>query len=118
MNSIEAYINTFPEDVQPILQKIRTIIKEKAPQATEGIAYRMPAYKLNGKPLVYFAGFKNHIGFYARPSGHEKFAKELADYKQGKWSGQFPLDKPIPYNLIGKIIEFRAKENLQKQGKQ
>lgn len=118
MNSIEAYINTFPEDVQPILQKIRTIIKEKAPQATEGIAYRMPAYKLNGKPLVYFAGFKNHIGFYALPSGHEKFAKELADYKQGKGSVQFPLDKPIPYNLIGKIIEFRAKENLQKQGKQ
>ena len=74
----------------------------------------MPAYKTNKKPLVYFAGYPNHIGFYATPSGHEKFAKELAEFKQGKGSVQFPLDKPIPYDLIKKIVEFRVLENSSK----
>jgi uncharacterized protein YdhG (YjbR/CyaY superfamily) len=71
----------------------------------------MPAYKTEGRPLVYFAGFKNHIGFYALPSGHEKFASELSRYQQGKGSVQFPLDKPIPFDLIKRIVEFRVKEN-------
>ena len=77
----------------------------------------MPAYKTNGKPLVYFAGFKNHIGFYATPAGHEKFSFELANYKQGKGSVQFPLNKPIPYDLIKRIVEFRVKENVSKTTK-
>lgn len=85
------------------------------PDAEESISYGMPAYKLNGKALVYFAAFKNHIGFYATPSGHSEFTMELSKYKQGKGSVQFPLDKPLPSGLITKIVKFRVKENLQKQ---
>ena len=88
-----------------------------APNAIESIAYGMPAYKVNGKPLVYFAAFKNHIGFYATPKGHVHFAKELSKYKQGKGSVQFPIDKPIPYDLIKGMVEFKAKENLLNSGK-
>lgn len=108
------YIKSFPKDVQERLKQIRAIIKQIAPDAEESISYAMPAYKLHGKPLVYFAAFKNHIGFYATPSGHSEFAKELSKYKQGKGSVQFPLDKPLPLGLITKIVKFRAKENLQK----
>ncbi|MBP1665082.1 MAG: hypothetical protein H6Q19_2222, partial [Bacteroidetes bacterium] len=96
---------------QQILHEIRRIIIGAAPDATEGMAYGMPGYKTNGKPLVYFAGFKKHIGFYATPTGHSAFAAELAHYKQGKGSVQFPLDKPIPYDLIGRITMFRVLEN-------
>jgi uncharacterized protein YdhG (YjbR/CyaY superfamily) len=109
------YIKSFPKDVRQRLEQIRTIIKNTAPDAEESISYAMPAYKLNGKPLVYFAAFKNHIGFYAAPSGHSEFAEELSKYKQGKGSVQFPLDKPLPLGLITKIVKFRLKENLQKQ---
>jgi uncharacterized protein YdhG (YjbR/CyaY superfamily) len=77
----------------------------------------MPAYKMNGKPLVYFAAFKKHIGFYATPTGHAEFRDELSAYKQGKGSVQFPLDKPIPYDLIKQIVVFKAKENSAKRGK-
>ena len=112
MNPVDEYISAFPENTRNALQKIRSIIKEKAPDAVEGIAYRMPAYTTNGKPLVYFAGYEHHIGFYATPTGHSKFAKQLSRYKQGKGSVQFPLDKPIPYELIARIVEYRAKENL------
>ena len=84
MDEIEKYIRSFPEDVQIIMHKIRAIVKEKAPDAQETISYGMPAYKTHGKPLVYFAGFKNHIGFYAVPSGHAKFEKELSIYKKRK----------------------------------
>ncbi|WP_127137337.1 iron chaperone [Flagellimonas oceanensis] len=111
MNEIEQYISRFPEEVQQLLQKIRTIIKETAPMATEEIVYGMPGYKTNGKPLVYFAGYKNHIGFYATPSGHEAFQKELSKYKQGKGSVQFPLNQPIPFDLIEQIVLFRVEEN-------
>lgn len=104
----------FPSEVQDILGKIRVLIKESAPMAVESMAYGMPAYKTGGKPLVYFAAFKNHIGFYATPSGHEQFAEELSVYKQGKGSVQFPVDKPIPYDLIKKIVLFRVKENSEK----
>ena len=112
--NIDDYLKSFPKDVRQRLEQIRTIIKNTAPDAEESISYAMPAYKLNGKPLVYFAAFKNHIGFYATPSGHSEFAKELSKYKQGKGSVQFPLDKPLPLGLITKIVKFRVKENLQK----
>jgi uncharacterized protein YdhG (YjbR/CyaY superfamily) len=117
MNEVEKYISTFPNEVQEILKEIRTLITKIAPEVTESIAYGMPAYKTNGKPLVYFAAFKNHIGFYATPNGHEQFSKVLSKYKQGKGSVQFPLNKPIPYELIGKIVEYRVKENFLKTKK-
>jgi uncharacterized protein YdhG (YjbR/CyaY superfamily) len=117
MNEVDHYISTFPASVQDIMEQIRTVIKTAAPQAEESIAYKMPAYKTNGKPLVYFAGFRNHIGLYATPSGHEQFADELSNYKQGKGSVQFPLNKPIPYDLIRRIVEFRVNENLENAGK-
>jgi uncharacterized protein YdhG (YjbR/CyaY superfamily) len=112
--NIDEYIITFPAEVQKILEQIRTIIRENAPGAEESISYGMPAFKLHNKPLVYFAGYKNHIGFYATPTGHEEFTKELAGYKQGKGSVQFPLDKPIPFDLIGRIVAYRAIENMQR----
>lgn len=117
MNEVDRYISTFPNDVQEILIKIRTIIKKNAVVATESIAYGMPAYKTNGKPLVYFAAFKNHIGFYATPSGHNEFQDELSKYKQGKGSVQFSIDQPIPYNLIERIVKFRLIENYEKTTK-
>ena len=110
---MDEYINAFPEDVRVLLEKIRAIIKEKAPEAAESMAYGMPAYKTNGKPLVYFAGYERHIGFYATPTGHSEFKKELSGYRQGKGSVQFPLDKPVPFDLIGRIVEFRVMENDQ-----
>lgn len=111
MNDIETYIQQFPGNIQDILKNIRKLIKDNAPAAEELFAYGMPAYKLNKKPLVYFAAFKNHIGFYATPSGHSAFQDELSKYKQGKGSVQFPLDKPIPYKLIERIVKFRVTEN-------
>jgi len=115
--SVDEYIKTFPKDIQTRLYNVRGAIIEKAPGATESIAYGMPAYRLNGKPLVYFAGFTNHIGFYSTPTGHSGFAAELSEYKHGKGSVQFPNDKPIPYDLIKRIVEYRVIENLSKQGK-
>jgi len=112
--SVEDYIIHFPRDTQILLKKIRTTILEKAPNAIENISYGMPGYKTNGKPLVYFAAFKNHIGFYATPTGHKEFAGELSKYKTGKGSVQFPLDQPIPFDLIERIVEFRVKENMFK----
>ena len=118
LKSVEEYIMNFPKEIQLLLGKIRSIILKNAPQAVESISYGMPAYKTNGKPLVYFAGYKSHIGFYATPTGHTEFANELSDYKQGKGSVQFSLDKPIPYELIERIVIFRVKENEQKVKKQ
>lgn len=117
MNEVDKYISTFPNDVQEILIKIRTLIKKNAVVATESISYGMPAYKTNGKPLVYFAAFKNHIGLYATPSGHNEFQDELSKYKQGKGSVQFSIDQPIPYNLIERIVKFRLIENNEKTKK-
>lgn len=111
---IEEYINNFPKETQELLEQIRMTIRQAAPEAEEIISYGMPAYKTNGKPLVYFAAFKNHIGFFATPSGHEEFAYELSKYKQGKGSVQFPLDKSMPLDLIERITRFRVKENLLK----
>lgn len=116
-STVDEYILSFPLTVQEILSKIRAIILEIAPDSSESMAYGMPAYKTFGKPLVYFAAFKSHIGFYATPSGHEQFAQELSVYKQGKGSVQFPIKQPIPYELIARMVEFRVKENMEKQKK-
>ncbi|MDB5230189.1 MAG: hypothetical protein JWN76_994 [Chitinophagaceae bacterium] len=118
LNSIDEYIASFPGEIRNDLEQIRAGIKEAAPDAEESISYGMPAFKIHGKPLVYFAAFKNHIGFYATPTGHSEFAKELSNYKQGKGSVQFPLDKPMPLNLITKIVKFRINENLQRAKKE
>ena len=111
---IDAYIATFPESTQKILEKVRVIIKKAAPDAEEAIRYAMPTFRLNDSNLVFFAGYKNHIGFYATPTGHEAFKKALSVYKQGKGSVQFPLDRPMPYDLITKIVQFRVQENIEK----
>ena len=110
---IDAYIAGFPEDVQQILEKIRTTIQKAAPNAEETINYGIPTFTLKGN-LVHFAGFKKHIGFYPTPTGIEKFKKELSVYEGAKGSVQFPVDKPIPYGLISKIVKFRVKENLER----
>lgn len=111
--TIDEYIAGFPPDVQEILQKIRMAIREAAPGAEETIKYRMPTFTLNGN-LVHFAAFKKHIGFYPIPTGIEQFKDELSAYETGKGSVRFPLDRPIPYDLIGRIVRFRVKENLQR----
>lgn len=111
MNEVDLYIRQFPSEVQEILLKIRSLIIKHAPASEEYMGYGIPGYKLNNKPLVYFAAYKNHIGFYATPSGHNFFKPELAPYKQGKGSVQFPLNKPIPYDLLEKIVKFKVQEN-------
>jgi len=110
---IDQYIARFPADVQEILEKIRLTIREAAPEAKEKISYQMPTFTLEGN-LVHFAGYKKHIGFYPTPSGIEKFKKEISVYKWAKGSVQFPLNQPIPYELISKIVTFRVKENLDR----
>jgi len=114
--TIDEYIGAFPKDVQGILQRIRKTIRNAAPEAVETISYQMPTFKLNGKGLVYFAAYEKHIGFYPIPSGMKAFERELSPYKQGKGSVQFPIDKPIPYGLVRKIVVFRAKENRETKG--
>jgi uncharacterized protein YdhG (YjbR/CyaY superfamily) len=96
--TMDEYIKTFPKGVRSILEKMRQTIQKVAPEAVEAISYQMPTFKLNGKNLVHFAAFKNHIGFYLIPSGIEAFKKELVPYKQGKGSVQFPIGKPVPYD--------------------
>lgn len=114
--SIDDYIAAFPNPTRKLLQQVRAAIRAAAPGAEESISYNMPAYKLNG-PLVYFAGYENHIGLYALPSGNAAFKRELAAYKQGKGSIQFPVNEPLPVELITKIVKFRVKENMQKMKK-
>ena len=109
--TIDEYIAGFPPATQKILNKIRLTIRKAAPGAEETIKYRMPTFTLNGN-LVHFAGFKHHIGFYPVPTGIEAFEKELSAYQQGKGSVQFPLDQPMPYDLIRRMVTFRVKENL------
>jgi uncharacterized protein YdhG (YjbR/CyaY superfamily) len=110
--SIDEYILQFPVEVQEILKKLRKIIKESAPDAEEKISWQMPTFTLHGN-LVHFAAHKNHIGFYPAPSGIYAFKHELSEYKGAKGSIQFPLKKPMPYELISKIVKFRAAENIQ-----
>ncbi|MES2621731.1 MAG: DUF1801 domain-containing protein [Bacteroidota bacterium] len=111
--NVDEYIAVFPKATQQLLVHMRAAIKKAAPDAEEVISYGMPGYKLSGV-LVYFAGYENHIGFYATPSGNSAFTKQLSAYKTGKGSVQFPLDKPLPISLIIKIVKYRVKENLQK----
>ena len=115
--TIDEYIAGFPEDVQRLLEQVRQTIKQAAPQTEETIKYAMPTFMLNGHNLVFFAAFKNHIGFYATPTGHEAFTAELSRYKQGKGSVQFPLSEPMPLDLIRRIVEFRAAETQSKATK-
>lgn len=112
-HSIEEYISQFSPEVQKILKKIQQVIKEAAPEAKEKISYQMPTFYLHGN-LVHFAAHKKHIGLYPTPSAIEAFKDELSVYNSAKGSVQFPLDKPIPYELIREIAKFRVVENLKK----
>ena len=116
ISTVDEYIAGFPKAIQHKLQSIRATIRKAAPKAEEMISYQMPAYKYHGV-LVYFAGYKNHIGFYATPAGHAAFKNELAAYKEGKGSVQFPHNEPLPLPLITRIVKFRMKENLEKLDK-
>ena len=112
--TIDEYIATFPINIQSILQELRQVIKESAPNAEEAIRYQMPTFRLNGN-LVHFAAFKKHIGFYPTPSGTESFKNELSNYETSKGTIRFPLDKPIPFDLVKKIVKYRVKENMSKK---
>ena len=112
--NIDAYIAGFPSDVQQILQEIRKTIRKAAPDAEETISYLIPTFNLKGKYLIYFAAYKKHVGLYPAPRGSEKFKKELSAYDGGKGTVRFPLDKPIPLELITRIVKFRIKENLER----
>jgi len=107
-NEVNDYINSFTGIHREMLLQIRNTIKSAAPESEEAISYGMPAFKLRGKVLVYFAGYKNHIGFYATPSGHSAFANDLSIYKQGKGSVQFPVEKELPLELVARIVEYRV----------
>ena len=111
--TVDEYIAQFPNDVQVILSKIRSVIKETAPEALEKIGYQMPGYYLNGG-LVWFGAWKRHIGFYPAGVGMQAFKEELSAYKQSKGAVQFPLDQPMPYGLISRIVTFRLEENKKK----
>jgi uncharacterized protein YdhG (YjbR/CyaY superfamily) len=110
--SIDEYIATFPDEVQKILEGLRAAISSAAPEAQEKISYQMPTFFLKGN-LVHFAAFKNHIGFYPTPSGIQVFEQELSGYKSAKGSVQFPINEPLPLDLIAKIVKFRVAENLK-----
>jgi uncharacterized protein YdhG (YjbR/CyaY superfamily) len=110
--SVDEYISQFTPKVREKLKMLRKVIKESAPDAEEKISYQMPAYKLN-RNLVYFAAFKDHIGFFPTSSGIEAFKKELSGYKTSKGTVQFPLDKPVPYELVSKIVKFRVAEETK-----
>jgi uncharacterized protein YdhG (YjbR/CyaY superfamily) len=114
--TIDEYIAGFPPEIQAILEKIRATVKEAAPDAEEAISYQMPTFRLKGN-LVHFAAFTTHIGFYPTPTGIEEFKDELAVYKSSKGSVKFPLDEPIPFELISKIVKSRVQENLAKAAK-
>ena len=111
--NIDEYIALFPKNIQKMLKEIRATIKKAAPEAEEAIKYAMPCFVLSGN-LVFFAAYKNHIGFYPAPTGNEAFKKELSIYKTGKGSVQFPLDKPLPLPLISKMVKLRVEENALK----
>ena len=115
-NEIDLYIEPFPKNVQVLLQELRTIIKKAAPNAEEIISYKMPAYK-QFSTLVYFAGYKNHLGFYPHSSSIKHFKEEIKEYKNSKGAIQFPLDKPLPNELITKIVQFRVQEDLEEENR-
>jgi uncharacterized protein YdhG (YjbR/CyaY superfamily) len=113
INTIDEYISGFPEVTRKILEQIRSTIKKAAPEAEETIKYSMPTFTLKGN-LVFFAAFKNHIGLYPAPSGNDEINNELSLYKAAKGTLRFPLNKPIPYDLIGKVVKLRVKESKDK----
>ena len=113
INTIDEYIMQFPPEIQVILQEMRQVIKEAAPEAKEKISYQMPTFYLHGN-LVHFAAFKNHIGFYPTSSGIEAFKKELSEFKGAKGSVQFPINKPLPFDLIKRIVKYRVDEATKK----
>ncbi len=113
METIDDYIMQFIPEIQEKLQAVRQAIREGSPEATEGLSYSMPVFRYKGKRLLYFGAYKNHIGFYALPSGHLAFKEELKGYKQGKGSVQFPHDQPLPLELIRTIAEFRTLEEKE-----
>ena len=112
--SIDQYIAGFPPATQVVLQELRALIRTSAPGATETISYAIPTFDLGGRHLVHFAGYAKHIGFYPVPSGIEAFKEELAPYRSGKGSAQFPLGQPLPTDLIRRIVEYRVEENVGK----
>ncbi len=112
-NTIDEYIDTFPENVQAILQEMRQVIREAAPDAVEAISYQMPTFKLKGN-LVHFAAYKKHIGFYPAPSGIDAFRQELSGYALSKGTIKFPIAAPVPFDLVSKITKFRVQEQLAK----
>ena len=109
-STIDEYISNFPGETVKTLQQVRMAVRKAAPAAEETISYGMPAFRYKGRIIIYFAGYKNHIGVYATPSGHAAFQKELSAYKQGKGSVQFPLDQPMPLDLIKRIVKFRVQQ--------
>jgi uncharacterized protein YdhG (YjbR/CyaY superfamily) len=111
--TIDEYIKTFPKEVQIILEKTRQTIRKAAPEAEEAISYHIPTFKLNGSNLVHFAAFRKHIGLY--PPAPKEFKKEVSLYEGPKGNLRFPIDKPIPYDLVTRIVLFRRKENLEKK---
>ena len=115
--NIDEYIVSFPKEIQAILEEVRATVKQAAPDAEEAISYGIPTFRLRKTNMVHFAAFKNHIGFYPTPTGSEAFKKELSGYKTGKGSVQFPLDKPMPLDLITRIVEFRIEQILEKTAK-
>jgi len=108
--NIDEYISTFPASTAKLLKQVRMTVRKAAPKAEETISYGMPAFRYKGRIIIYFAGYKNHIGVYATPAGHAAFEKELSVYKQGKGSVQFPLDQPMPLDLIKRIVQFRVNQ--------
>ena len=116
-NSIDEYIAGFPQHTQQVLEQIRTAIKKAVPEAEETISYAIPAFNLRGRYLIYFAGYTNHIGLYPVPRKNEAFKEKLADFKGGVGTAQFPLNKPIPLDLIIEIVQFRVREVAEKNGK-
>ena len=112
--NIDEYIAGFPIEVRVKLEKIRATIRKAAPQAEEVISYQIPAFRFVGRPFIYFAAYKNHLSVYPAPRGVAEFAEELAGYEGGKGTVQFPLDQPVPYDLIRRIAKFRVKEYQEK----
>ena len=117
LRTIDEYIAGFPEHVRDILEKLRRVIREAAPRAEEAMRYGIPTFRLNGN-LVHFAAFRHHIGFYPTPSAIEAFKEELSSYKQAKGSVQFPIDAPIPYDLVRKIVQYRVEESQESKKKE
>ena len=113
--TVDEYIGSFPKNVQRVLEKLRATVREATPEALESISYDMPTFKLSGERLVYFSAWKKHIGFYLIPKGNEAFRKELSPYAGEKGSLRFPLDKPIPYDLVKRVVMFRMKEIRRKK---